>query len=385
MSWVQDAPAPFPPGRAPRTEAQRLDWLRLARSENVGPVTFVWLMRRFPDARSALEAIPELAARGGAKRKITPATRAMAEAEMQAGRAAGARLLCLGEPDYPPLLAVLDDPPPVLWVIGSGAALKKPGVALVGARNASALGCRLARDMAAQLAARGLCVVSGLARGIDTHAHEGALSAGPGLTVAVLAGGVDQIYPPENERLYARIAAEGALMSEMPMGTEPQARLFPRRNRLVSGLAHGVVVIEAAERSGSLITARYATDQGREALAVPGNPLDPRAGGCNLLIREGATLVRGAEDVIEALNPRLSRRMAEPPRAWADDAPPTLPDIDALRERVHGLLGTAPVAQDELIRQTGAPPAAVVLALLELDLAGRLTRHPGNLVSRADW
>jgi DNA processing protein len=390
------AAAPIAPATdaEPLPEAERLARLRLARSENVGPRTYSHLMRRFGSARRALEALPSLAAAGGHAGYV-PCPAAEAEAEIAAGAAAGARLLILGEPHYPPLLAQIDQPPPALWLIGEAGLFRRPAVAIVGARNASALGLRAARNLARGLGAAGHVVVSGLARGIDAAAHEAALPTG---TVAVLAGGVDRIYPPENAALARRIAAEGALISDSPMGTEPTARHFPRRNRLVSGLALGVLVIEAAVRSGSLITARCAIEQGREAMACPGGPEDPRSGGSNQLIREGAALIRNVDDVLEALAAPRTLALAEPGRAFLFeedffDGPPEsdFDDLDddaglagaALAEQILRLTGPRPVDLDELDLQCGAAPADVSLAVLELELAGSIELLPGGQIVRS--
>ncbi len=290
----------------PRDDAGRLAWLRLARSRNVGPRTFRRLMARFSSVAQALEALPDLAG-GAGLRDYVPASEDDAAREMAAAERRGARMLCLGAPDYPALLAEIADAPPLLWTLGDAALALRPCVALVGARNASALGRKMAATLARDLGAAGWVVVSGLARGVDRAVHEAALETG---TIAALAGGVDTVYPPENAALTAQIAAQGLLLSEAPMGETPVARSFPKRNRIVSGLSSGVVLVEAAERSGSLITARCAAEQGREAMAVPGSPLDARASGCNALIREGATLIRSADDVLEALSAlRLPRRV----------------------------------------------------------------------------
>ncbi len=371
------------------TAAARLDWLRLIRSENVGPVIFRQLLTRYGSAGAALGALPALARRGGGRR-IKICTVAAAEDELAAAEAAGARPLASCEAAYPPRLAALADPPPLIYVLGDVARLAAPAVAVVGARNASASAIRYTQRLARDLAGGGLLVASGLARGIDTAAHAGALEASSnGGTVAVLAGGVDVVYPAENQALYEDIIAQGAVISEMPPGTRPQARHFPRRNRLVSGLALGVAVIEAAERSGSLITARLALEQGREVFAVPGSPMDPRCRGSNQLIRQGATLIQDADEVLEAIGP-----MIQQPALWegpSEDgrgyvAPDTAqPDShandDISRQRLTALLGSAPVAVDDLIRLSELTPALVITILLELELAGRLDRHAGNRVS----
>jgi DNA processing protein len=360
-------------------EQERRDWLRLSRTEHVGPVTFASLIARFGSADAALSELPRMAARGGKKNFVLPPEED-SKREIEALARLGGRLIASCEPDYPHGLAALE-PPPVISVLGYVPLLKREMVAIVGARNASALARKFAFVMAQDLAAANLAVVSGMARGIDAAAHEGALATG---TVAVLAGGVDVVYPPENQKLYDAIREQGAVISEMRLGEQPQARHFPRRNRLISGLARGLVVVEAAERSGSLITAQYALEQGREIFAVPGSPLDPRAKGANRLIREGATLTESAEDVLTVITPMLGGDFGEP------DGPgfTILPDAAALEaeaDRVRGLveeaLGPAPIAVDVLIRLVGAPASAVLTVLLELELAGRCQRLPGNLVS----
>ena len=378
VSPMTGAPPPrsrkIPPEAVPRTAEAALDWLRLTRSRRVGPATFIRLVREHGSAAAALAALPRIAAEAGVS-GYAAASRADAEAEWRKAEAAGARPLLLGADDYPPLLATIPDPPPLLWAIGDPAVAARPAVALVGARNASALGCRMASRLAADLGAAGFVVASGLARGIDAAAHRAALATG---TIAAQAGGVDTVYPAENAALAAEIAAHGLRLSEMPIGHEPRAQDFPRRNRIVSGLALGVVVIEGALRSGSLITARNALDQGREVMAVPGNPLDGRAGGCNALIRDGATLVRDAADVAEA----LAAALGDLPRpAPAPEPAPAPPPGDVLEARLLGLLSTAPVTEDTLTRSLAAPAAAVAAALVDLELAGRILRHPGGLVS----
>ena len=362
------------------SDSDRRAWVRLARTENVGPVTFAGLIARFGNADAALAELPRMAARGGGKKFDMPPEEDVAR-EIAGLARLGGRLIASCEPDYPHGLAALDPPPPVISVLGHAGLLKREMVAIVGARNASALARKFAFLLARDLAAAGLAIASGMARGIDAAAHEGALDTG---TVAVLAGGVDVIYPPENEKLYETIRAQGAVISEMRLGEAPQARHFPRRNRLISGLARGLVVVEAAERSGSLITANFALEQGREVFAVPGSPLDPRARGTNRLIREGATLTESAEDILSALRPILGHNFREPD--LGDPRPPADPaaleaEADRVRQKIEEALGPAPVAVDELIRQTGAPAAAVLTVLLELELAGRCRRHPGNFVS----
>jgi DNA processing protein len=345
------------------------------------------MLRRFGSARAALDVLPRLARRGDRAKTVTAVTRAEAEAEFAALHRAGARLVCWGEPLYPSALAMIEDAPPILTVLGQAELLQRPMIAVVGARNASANGRRFARDLAAALGRGGLVVISGLARGIDAAAHLGALETG---SVAVVAGGVDVVYPEENRGLHDALATRGTVVAELPLGTEPQARHFPRRNRIISGMALGVIIVEAAARSGSLITARFALEQGREVFAVPGSPLDPRSRGCNDLLRHGATLTENAEDVLSLLEPQLRGiEPLHPIPAVAIPAAPHLPppvvvgpirDEDGI-ELILEKLGPTPVAVDELVRQCQLSAAAVATLLLELELAGRVERHPGNLVS----
>jgi DNA processing protein len=352
--------------------------LRLIRSENIGPITYFQLLARFGSAAAALAAIPDLAARGGG-RAPKLASRASVEREIEAVARMGARYLFLGQGLYPPLLAEIETAPPALIVKGHVSLLDKPCIALVGARNASAAACRFARGLAQKLGEAGSIVVSGLARGIDTAAHDGALETG---TIAVVAGGIDIFYPPENEVRQRAIAERGLLVGEQPPGTEPRARHFPYRNRIIAGLAQGTVVVEAAPRSGSLITARLAAESGREVMAVPGSPLDPRAQGCNQLIREGATLVQNAEDVLEAVSPLRLRPFRQDESDYASGDVPA--DVaDGARNAVARLLNGTPVPVDELVRQSALPPATVQTVLLELELAARLERHAGGKVSLA--
>ena len=366
----------------PLNPAERLDWLRLIRSENVGPVTFYQLLQHYGSAAAALEALPEAARRGGRGRSLRICSRAEAERELVTLDKVGAHLLAWGEPDYPQALAAVEDAPPLISVKGRVEALRRRAVAVVGARNASTNGKRLARDIAADLGQRGLVVVSGLARGIDAAAHQGALATG---TVAVIAGGIDVIYPEENRALHEAIADQGVLVAELPVGTVPQARHFPRRNRIISGISLGVLVVEAALRSGSLITARFALEQGREVFAIPGSPLDPRCRGTNDLIRRGATLAEGAEDVISALEGPLAGRPAaiNQPLVTAPITNGNLSEkgLDQATARVLEALGPSPVPVDELVRQCQLSPAIVVTILLDLELAGRLERHAGNQVT----
>ncbi len=363
------------------SDSQRLTWLRLIRSDNVGPATFRQLINRFGSAREALAHLPDLAARGGARGRHRIATVKDAEAELEAAAACGARFVAIGEDGYPAGLRSVDGPPPLLAMKGDPAAASLSPVAMVGSRNASVAGIRLARRIAGELGQAGHGIVSGLARGIDRAAHEGSLSTG---TVAALAGGLDMPYPPENLDLYDAIPDNGGcLVSEMPFGREPRARDFPRRNRLIAGMALGLVVVEAAQRSGSLISARLANEMGRLVYAVPGSPLDPRSAGANGLIRQGATLVRGADDILEALEPIDGHRpdaMSEPADEDSDLASTPEPDDNA-RAQIVSALGPTPVHRDEIMAHTGLSSAQVSLVLLELELAGRLEHHSGGGVS----
>jgi len=360
------------------SEEQRLEWLRVIRSDNVGPRTFHALLSRYGNAHAALAALPELARRGGAIRPVRVCPREEAERELKAAKSGGVSLIASCEPDYPQRLRMIDDPPPLLAMRGNPAALGRPMVAIVGARNASAAGIRFAERLARDLAAADFIIASGLARGIDGAAHRASAASG---TVAVLAGGLDHIYPPEHGDLAEAILAQGALVSEMPLGWEPHARDFPRRNRLISGLAVGVVVVEAAKRSGSLITARFALEQGREVFAAPGSPLDPRAEGSNGLIKEGATLVTEAADVIAVVRPILGQPIAPALEEPEGAGPPAAEPGRDERARIIELLGPTPVSIDDLVRLSASSPAVVRVVLLELELAGRLERHGGALVS----
>lgn len=363
------------------SHAERLDWLRLIRSENVGPITFRRLIDRFGSAAAALTALPELARRGGRAKPVALYPRAAAERELEALERLGAQLLAQVEAGYPPALRAVEDAPPLLTARGNLHLSSRPAVAVVGARNASLAGRRLARVFAEGLAAAGYLVASGMARGIDTAAHEGALAGG---TAAVLAGGVDVVYPPENQHLYQAIVAQGLVVSEMPPGTQPQAAHFPRRNRIISGMSVGVVVVEATPKSGSLITARYALDQGREVFGVPGSPLDPRAHGPNGLIRQGARLAQNAAEVIDDLSDMLCRPLSEPGDDGFAPPPPQIPEgreLERARAALVEALGPTPVAVDSLIRECQLSASVVSMILLELDLAGRLERHSGNKVS----
>ncbi|WP_305970964.1 MULTISPECIES: DNA-processing protein DprA [unclassified Mameliella] len=389
------------PPLPPTTEDHRVDWLRLLRSRRVGPTTFWRLMNEHGSAAAALDALPDVARAAGVE-KYQACPLGVAEAELAAGRRAGAWLLCRGEPGYPLDLAELPDAPPLLWGIGDKSALRRPMIALVGARSASSLGTRMARRLAEGLGEAGFVVVSGLARGIDTVAHLGALPSG---TVAVMAGGVDVLYPSENTRLADDICQHGGCrLSEQPMGLQPVARHFPTRNRIVSGLSRGVVVVEAAAKSGSLITARTALDQGREVLAVPGHPMDARASGCNILIRDGAHLIRNVEDILEALPPLETPRATDQPAldlpeptlsANQGERPPqrreparkdqdgnaALRKAAALHQQILDRLGPSPLAEDQLIRDLGVPAGKVSPVLTDLELDGRIRRQPGGLLS----
>lgn len=352
--------------------------LRLIRSSNIGPISYRQLITRFGTAANALAALPDLAARGGGRAPQIADLRDV-ELELAATAKLGARYLFVGDADYPALLAETETAPPALIIRGDLALLAKPVVAMVGARNASAAAVRFARGLAQELGQHGVTIVSGLARGIDTAAHIGSLESG---TVGVIASGIDISFPPENKALQEEVAMRGLLIAEQPPGREPLARHFPSRNRIIAGLALGTVVIEAAPKSGSLITARLANEAGREVMAVPGSPLDPRAQGCNLLIREGATLVQCAADVMELVRPfelgSHTQRFRSP---HADYAATPIDADDNARRSITNLLGPVPVPVDELVRQSALPPAIVQTVLLELELAGRLARHAGGRVS----
>jgi len=353
----------------------RLDWLRLTRTDDVGPVTFSQLIRRFGDPTKAIEALPHLAQRGGRTAPLAIPSRADAEKELAAGERLGAALICACEPGFPPLLAAVDPPPPVIWARGRRELLARQGVGIVGARIASAAGQRFARTLAKDVGEAGYLVVSGMARGIDGAAHEGAMASG---TVAVLGGGVDDVFPPEHAGLYARLIEQGCVVAEKWPGARAKAKDFPRRNRLISGLSLAVVVVEAELRSGSLITARLAGEQGREVLAVPGSPLDPRAKGTNDLIRQGAAICEGVEDVLRAIEAMSSIR--EPDWRDYDAGSPDDEADSALLQRIEGLLSPTPVSRDDLVRVTGTSASVVGAALMELALAGRAELLPGGMV-----
>ncbi len=375
---TEEHPSSTHPPLPPTTEELRFSWLRLLRSRRVGIVTFYRLLDEYGSALEALTALPGVArAAGVTDYAICP--EGVIHAELKAGRAAGAQMICRGDADYPTLLSDIPDAPPILWCIGDLGLLDRPMVALVGARNASSLGTRMAKRLAADLAHAGYVVVSGLARGIDTAVHLAALAGG---TVAVQAGGVDVIYPAENAVLTHDIGAKGLRISEQPMGLQPQARHFPARNRIISGLSQAVVVVEAAAKSGSLITADAALAQGRDVFAVPGHPFDARASGCNMLIRDGATLVRGADDIIAALAPLAARMAAVPTVAPEPSAPRSLRDSAALHQQILDRLGPSPMAEDQLIRDLASTPTAVAPALIDLELDGRIARQAGGLLAR---
>jgi DNA processing protein len=362
------------------TDEQRLDWLRLIRSDNVGPRTFRALVNHYGGAGAALAALPTLARRGGAAGPARVVSRAEAEREIEAARVFGVEFIALGEADYPHRLQMIDDAPPLIALRGNRSALNQPVVAIVGSRNASAAGIKVTERLARELGEAGFIIVSGLARGIDAAAHRASIATG---TIAVLAGGHARIYPPEHTDLLEATCTQGAALSEMPLNWEPRAHDFPRRNRLISGLALGVVIVEAAKRSGSLITARLALEQGREVFAVPGSPLDPRAEGTNALLKQGAALVTEAADVIAVLQPIMDRPLelpAEEPEHIHSSAHDREPGADE-RQRIITLLGPTPVAIDDLVRLSQSSPAIVRTVLLELELAGRLERHGGSLVS----
>lgn len=372
-----DAPVAYTPPPA-QGDDDRLLRLRLIRSRRVGPATYLRLLAEHGSAAAALDALPQVAAAAGVQ-KYEVCPEAVVQAELRAAARVGARMICLGDPDYPATLAEISDAPPVIWAIGRVSLMARACVALVGTRNASSLGARMTRKLAAELGEAGFTVVSGLARGIDTIAHTASLETG---TVAVVAGGVDVVYPTENTEVTAKIADRGLLLSEQPLGLHPQARHFPRRNRIVSGIAQGVIVVEAAARSGSLITARCAADQGREVMAVPGHPMDSRASGANILLRDGATLIRGVDDVIEALGspPQPLNSASAMVQDFQNPAPaPERPD-GGWEARILSHLGPSPVPEDQIIRDLGATPREMAQALAVLEMSGRVTRTAGGMI-----
>ena len=359
------------------SESERLDWLQLIRTPSIGPLTFHRLIAKYGSAKTALEAFPELSKKS-ARRPLKAPSRASVEDELEAADKNGARMIAACEDAYPSMLRAIPDPPPILFVRGHTQLFDKPGVALVGARNASLVGRKIAHMLAEGLGAEDYVIVSGLARGIDGAAHEASLQTG---TIAVVAGGVDVIYPREHADLTAKIADVGIVLSECAMGQRPTARDFPKRNRLISGLSKGVVVIEAAEKSGTLITARFALEQGRDVFAVPGSPLDPRYHGTNRLIRDGALLVENAQDIIDALSSSLSGARENEPIAYGG-SDHTQPDIDpalvsAVKKKILSSLGFTPVHEDELRREVDALPGVFSEAMLDLVLAGEISETSG--------
>ena len=366
------------------SDKEKLAWLRLSRTENIGPITFYKLLERFGSAEEALKAIPDIARRGGRMGGLKAFAIDLAEKELAQVEKAGAYLIARDEPEYPELLAQIEDAPPLIAVIGHISILSKPSLAVVGARNASLSGRKIAENFSRKVAATGYVIVSGLARGIDTAAHTASLDTG---TVAVVAGGIDVIYPRENEKLYRQISEQGAVIAESPFGTEPIARHFPRRNRLISGLSLGVLIVEAAMKSGSLITARMAVEQNREVFAVPGSPMDPRSKGTNKFIQDGAHMATSADDILRELESLRLRPMNDPPADPWKGAPNLFsqnlakePD-ESLRIKILEMLSPTPVQMDEIIRAAEAPANEVLTVILELELAGRIERHPGNKVN----
>ena len=371
-------------------DVQRIAAIALARTRGVGPITWRHLLARFGTPVAAIEALPELALRGG-KRGAEAARRDDIEREIDSVTALGGRYVIVGDPDYPALLDVFSGAPSVMIVKGDTAHFARPAIAMVGARNASAAACRFACMLAGELAAQGYVIVSGLARGIDTAAHQGAIDQGGGdrggATIGVIASGIDVYFPPQNRALQDQMGDDHLLVTEYPPGTEPLARQVPHRNRIIAGLSLGTVVVEAAPKSGSLLTARMAGERGRDVMAVPGSPLDPRAQGCNLLIREGATLVQSADDILECIGAGqiIPRVYAPPPPSLTPSPVPRsyVEAGDAERERVRGLLGPVAVSVDELARQADLPVELVQSILLEFELAGRISYHAGGRVSWA--
>ena len=366
------------------SEQEKIDWIRLSRSENVGPVTFRTLLALYQTPTKALPQLQELAAKGGSKKKITVCSEREAEKELAATEKLGGRIVASCEDDYPEILKTLPDAPPVITLLGQISLLTKPALAIVGTRNASFNGKNLTRQLSFAVSEKNYAIISGMARGIDSAAHEGALE-GKGGTIAVLGTGIDVVYPSENEALYQRIKQEGLLISELPLGTQPFVGHFPRRNRLISGLSQGVLVIEAHTKSGSLITAQYAADQGRDVYAVPGFPLDPRAQGPNRLLKDGAILVQNADDifaVLEHTSPfALKDSFQQHLAPIVIDEKPTQTDLEAATEQVLENLGAEAIEIDHLIRETHLTASVVHIVLMQLELAGKVERYPGNRVS----
>jgi DNA processing protein len=367
----------------PTTEDERASWLRLLRSRRVGIATFYRLLAEHGSAQAALRALPEIAAKAGVS-KYEPCSNQRIVSELRAAEQAGAQMICRGETSYPALLAEIPDAPTLLWSCGNKAVFERPMIAIVGARNASSLATRMARALANELSEAGYVIVSGLARGIDTCAHLASSEKG---SIAILAGGVDQVYPTENVNLAETLLDNGALISEQPKGMAPIARHFPMRNRIISGLCAVTVVVEAAGKSGSLITARGALDQGRDVLAVPGHPFDARASGCNMLIRDGATLVRNAEDVLTVLESMPKIDVLEEQMPLQLETPPKparfLARFNALHQSILDRLGPSPMAEDQLLRDISAQTSEMIPVLTDMELNGKIRRSPGGLISRA--
>jgi len=370
------------PQLPPTTEEDKILWLRLLRSRRVGPATFHRLLREFGNVAEAFSALPDIAKEAGVE-NYAPCEAVVAIREMEAARRFGAAPLFHGTPAYPEALYDLSDAPPLLWAFGDTSLLKYPQIALVGARNASSLGTRMARSLAKDLGQQGHVIVSGMARGVDAAAHSASLKTG---TIAVLGGGVDVIYPVENTDLANQIGEKGLILSEQPMGLQPRARHFPLRNRIISGLCKAVVVVEAAAKSGSLITAKNALDQGRDVFAVPGHPIESRASGCNMLIRDGATLIRSGADIIEAIAPIAPK--TEQQELCLDGPAPLQPtklrEISVLHRQIIDRIGHAPIAEDSLIRELQTPTEQTASALVDLELAGRILRTSNGLLTRAN-
>ncbi|WP_298257760.1 DNA-processing protein DprA [uncultured Litoreibacter sp.] len=367
-----------PPLAPPRLQGDCVSWLRLIRSYRVGVSTFFRLLAEHGTADAALDALPQIASAAGVAR-YTPCTRAAAQRELELGYQLGAKLLLHGTPEYPQALLDLEDAPPVLWALGDIALSNRPCVAMVGARNASSLGTRMAHGLSNDLGNAGFVIASGLARGVDTAAHLAALPHG---TIAVVAGGLDVVYPRENAKLHDDIAKRGLILSERPLGLQPHARDFPRRNRIISGLSQAVVVVEAAAKSGSLITARNALDQGRDVLAVPGHPLDARAAGCNMLIRDGASLVRSAQDVMAGIGPAQPHVDAPATEPAPVQPPQPVHSHGAAHAQILGLLGPTPVAEDQVMRDLKIDAGTLAPHLTVLELEGKIERQPGGLLTR---
>lgn len=361
---------------------EKINWIRLSRAEPVGPITFFELIQRYGGAGKALEVLPEITLKGSHKKKLKIPSIEEAQQELEKHYKLKADLVAFSEPDYPEILRHIPDPPPLISLFGDRNVLQKQALAIVGARNASLNGRHFAEKLATELGACGYQIASGLARGIDTAAHQGALISG---TIAVLAGGIDHIYPTENRGLYYKIAEQGLIVAESPFGTIPQASFFPRRNRIIAGLSLGVIIIEAAKQSGSLVTARFALEQGREVFAVPGSPMDPRSYGANMLIRQGATLIQNADDVLSVVE-NLSKikpglKQQQKTQDFQGNSCSNRENDEKIQQFLLDLLSITPIGVDEIIRECHFSTAEVMLALLELELAGRIQRHPGSQIS----